>query len=66
MRGRYETTKTLNGGKGKGKMLGFSLLEAKSKDDRAEISNMMRRSQMFGFYGNLIWGKRNVAKFATC
>eukprot|EP00969_Alexandrium_andersonii_P214340 9465292-Alexandrium_andersonii.AAC.1 len=44
-------------------MLGFSLLEAKSKDDREEILAVMKRSQMFGFYGNITWGKRNVAKF---
>eukprot|EP00969_Alexandrium_andersonii_P042119 1847428-Alexandrium_andersonii.AAC.1 len=59
--GYYKTTISLNGGKGKGKMLGFSQMEAHSKDDRESLLRIISSHKMTGFYGNEIWGKRNIA-----
>eukprot|EP00969_Alexandrium_andersonii_P116573 5153393-Alexandrium_andersonii.AAC.1 len=44
-------------------MLGFSLLEANSRDDRESFLHIISYNKMFGLHGNHIWGKRNIAKY---
>eukprot|EP00969_Alexandrium_andersonii_P314681 13901380-Alexandrium_andersonii.AAC.1 len=44
-------------------MLGFSPLEAHSKDDREALLRIISSHKMTGYYGNQIWGKRNIAKY---
>eukprot|EP00969_Alexandrium_andersonii_P097611 4310379-Alexandrium_andersonii.AAC.1 len=58
----YFTVRTLGGGKGKGKMLTFSLLEAKTKEGREALLAKLRNNKMYGYHGNEVWGKRNVPK----